>query len=128
MKNNWLWIDDQRPAPVGYDIVATTARAAIVALCEHDVSMVAFDHDLGPGQTGYDVACLIEDMARDGRRPPVWTCHSSNPGGRKRINAAMQSAHKLYRLYVEAHHAEIFAAGLRSTGGAMGSYAAARRQ
>jgi hypothetical protein len=94
-----LWLDDQRPAPAGF-ARAKTAREAIRLIVAQDVDVIAFDHDLGAGMaTGYDVACLIEDMARDGRRPPAWSVHSSDKNGCRRINAAMQSAHKIWRCH-----------------------------
>jgi hypothetical protein len=91
-----LWLDDQRPAPPGFERAKTT-REAIRLIVAQDVDVIAFDHDLGAGLTGYDVACLIEDMARDGRRPPSWSVHSSDKNCCRRINAAMLSAHKIWR-------------------------------
>jgi len=90
-----LWIDDTRPAPAGFEW-ARDARAAIRAIAAGEVEFVAFDHFLGGGLSGYDVACLIEDLARDGIHPPGWSAHSSDGDACRRIDAAMLSAHHIY--------------------------------
>jgi hypothetical protein len=52
---------------------------------------IAFDHDLGFGMTGYDVAKWL--VSQDMAQPTVgyitkdfkYTCHSANPVGKKKI-------------------------------------------
>jgi hypothetical protein len=90
-----LWVDDERPAPDGW-YWATTAPHAIWVLQYLEPDEVSLDHDLGDdGQgTGYDVAKWLEEQAwtnPDFCPPLRATCHSANPTGRERINAALAS-------------------------------------
>jgi NAD+-processing family protein with receiver domain len=41
-----LWLDDERTAPWGYDLVATTVAECIRLLQEHEVEHVSLDHDM----------------------------------------------------------------------------------
>lgn len=100
LKNFWimfgqdevdLWVDDVRKPPDGY-VWATTAREAIGILKNNVVHRLSLDHDLGPpgAGTGYDVALWLEENFHS--MPQYAKCHSSNPVGRDRIRAALQSA------------------------------------
>jgi hypothetical protein len=94
-----LWLDDIRDPPQEpYDnwfpwLICRTAEEAIRLLEQKLVTSISFDHDLGEGLTGYDVAKWIEQAAANLEIGPVeWTVHSANPVGRANIEAAMRSA------------------------------------
>jgi len=91
-----LWLDDVRPMPVGFDLWAKTYGQAIEMIKAHDITFISFDHDLGTKETGYDVACFIENRAVRGIKPPDWAIQSSNPVGSNNIRMTMQSAHDYY--------------------------------
>ncbi len=83
-----LWVDDERPAPDGWTWVRT-GQEAIDALELGLCTYLALDHDLGDESelTGYDVACWVERRFYEDTTylPPIMSCHSDNPVGRKRI-------------------------------------------
>ena len=91
-----VWLDDLRAMPPkGYDLHAHNYREAIAALSRGTVTRISFDHDLGNGKTGYDVAKFIEKGAHDGSISRIeWSIHSANPVGRNNISAAMMAAEK----------------------------------
>lgn len=90
-----LWLDDIRPAPIGWTL-ATTAAKAIEILAVFEVEEISFDHDLGiDGGDGAQVAAWVEQQAAtNGGTVPAWAIHSANPVGRARIQAAMESAER----------------------------------
>lgn len=100
-----LWLDDVREAPDGW-LWVRTAREALAILKTVVVDEISLDHDLGldgvtaedeNGQSGYDVARYIEEMAYEGRMSRLkWSVHSSNPVGRKRMEAALRSAERFW--------------------------------
>lgn len=103
-----LYLDDIRPAPVGWELV-TTVAAAQVALSTGTVDELSLDHDLGACElcttieanqtdgplwkgsmphckhvgTGYDLVCWME--ANDVWPPVKPVVHSLNPVGRQRM-------------------------------------------
>lgn len=91
-----IWLDDLRPAPDdGGWIQVFRAQDAIALLKKGDVEEISLDHDLGLGEvgTGYDVAVAIEQGAESGEIQPLdWHIHSSNPVGRKKMEAALRKA------------------------------------
>ena len=92
-----IWLDDVRPMPEGFDYWAKTAEDCIRQLETKGVSIVSFDHDLGKGKSGYDVAKVIEEMAYTNFCTPiVWEIHSANPVGRRDIEMAMASAWRFW--------------------------------
>lgn len=95
-----IWLDDIRPMPDDFDCHCLRADIAINLLKTGIVSEISFDHDLGEPEngTGYDVAKFIEERAYDGTLPfPIgWAIHSSNPVGRRNIEAAMKNAAKYW--------------------------------
>jgi hypothetical protein len=91
-----LWLDDERPAPVGWKHVKT-AQDAIWELSWNRVEEISLDHDLGDetAGNGYIVACYIERYAREGSLKPLrWSIHSANPIGRGRMLQALNNADK----------------------------------
>lgn len=98
-----LWLDDERDpdhpqieelfgASSGM-VWVKSAHAAISRLKSGEVRSISFDHDLGPGMTGYDVAKWIEVRAYSGILTRIfWTVHSKNVRGAKAIRQAMLNA------------------------------------
>lgn len=95
-----IWLDDLRPMPFKngipeYTFLCKTASEAIELLSTGCITFISFDHDLGDVQTGYTVACYIEQQVYNGKIPmPDWEIHSANPVGRKNIKRAMESAER----------------------------------
>lgn len=95
-----VWLDDERKMPEGYTVHVKTAHDAIDLLKTGTVEKISLDHDLGDeySNTGYDVAKWIEEAAHNGTLKQIRvTCHSQNPVGKQRINAALQNAVKFWR-------------------------------
>lgn len=84
-----IWLDDVRPAPVGWTW-CKTAENAWVGLCVGDIKEIeeiSLDHDLGPDEsTGYNLVCWME---RHGVWPDKVSIHSANSVGRKNIERAL---------------------------------------
>jgi hypothetical protein len=58
--------------------------------------MIAFDHDLGEGKSGYDCAKFLVDYCIDNQlKLPNWVVQSANPVGRENINALLFNYKKL---------------------------------
>jgi hypothetical protein len=103
-----LWLDDQRPAPSGFELVVSTAQDAISALRSSQVTYCSLDHDLsytppagvvddGITGTGYEVAKWIEEAAYHGTLSRIkWNVHSANPGGAARMVQALRSADRYW--------------------------------
>lgn len=91
-----LYLDDIRPTPEGFDFRAYTSTDAIFYIDSFDIDFISFDHDLGSEDTGYKVACYIEQRAINGKKPPEYAVHSANPVGAERIKMAMQSAYRIF--------------------------------
>jgi hypothetical protein len=90
-----VWLDDVRPMPKGFDKWCKDAIHTVNVIALSDVDHISFDHDLGEDFTGYDVAKWIEQRTFEGWKfHMTWDIHSSNPVGRKNIEAAMKSAEK----------------------------------
>lgn len=95
-----LWLDDIRPMPDDFDIWAKTAKEAYQYIDTGKVRYISFDHDLGDGETGYDVAVYIEMRAFNNDIPRIeWNVHSANPVGRENIIFAMKNADKFWSEY-----------------------------
>lgn len=92
-----LWLDDVRePVNKSWQWVKT-GEEAIELLKQGTVETISFDHDLGEGISGYDVAKWIEEMAAHGGMDRIsWHIHSANTVGRKNIEAAMRSTERFW--------------------------------
>lgn len=103
----YLWLDDLRDptqhSPRFPWVWVKTARECKNKLATGQVTHLSLDHDLGGeknpfgadknDQTGYTVACWIEEQAANGTLPRlVWAVHSQNPVGADRIRSAMSNA------------------------------------
>ena len=100
-KKMFIWLDDERPIrditpkaieyPEICDIlICKTGEYCVEWLKKHANEYriwIAFDHDLGSGITGYDVAKFIVEnqIAIEG-----FSCHSMNPVGVKNIMELME--------------------------------------
>ena len=91
-----LYLDDLRVTPRDFDRRVYTAAEAIAAIEAGGVTLISFDHDLGPEDagTGYDVARWIEEQAHTDPDfvVPDWRVHSANPVGAGNIHRAMLAA------------------------------------
>jgi hypothetical protein len=57
-----LWLDDMRPAPLGW-VHAINVEEARYYYIRHKVRNLALDHDLGEKETGYDFVVFIVSCA-----------------------------------------------------------------
>jgi hypothetical protein len=72
-----LWVDDLRPAPVGWSW-AKTSEEALAALARQPCSVMSLDHDLGGDDTTRPV---VLHLAEHGGWPDEVRVHSANPVG-----------------------------------------------
>lgn len=93
MKN--LWVDDERPAPEGWDL-AKSYQEAIDKLETINYDKVSLDHDIASfdengEKTGYDIALWLANRkyTSDEYIPSKIECHSANPVGRLRIEGVV---------------------------------------
>ncbi len=94
-----LYLDDQRPAPVGW-VLARSAEEAIARLREGGVTELSLDYDLGDPHfgTGLDVLDWLEDaVARGLLRLPGLAAHSGSPVGRRRLEATIALLEERFR-------------------------------
>lgn len=84
----WLLIDDKRD--LGCDIIARNADAGRILLEElvYQISTLCLDHDLGGGETGYDVCKWACEHGFMPKHVQIITC---NPVGRKNIAACLEA-------------------------------------
>lgn len=95
-----IWLDDERDpkdkfiqerfgADPGMTWVKTAAEA-ILLLKSADVTFISFDHDLGVGGSGYDVAKWLEQSAYRGYKRIQWHVHSMNTVGCQNMLMALK--------------------------------------
>lgn len=90
----FIFLDDLRKNPLNFTL-CRTAEEAIQLIDTGRVFYISFDHDLGPGKDGYDVAKHIEEKVYNQEiLCPYWDIHSGNPVGRDNIKAAMIAAER----------------------------------
>lgn len=96
-----LWIDDERPIPEGWICARTAVQAKFLfeAAVEEGfvIVEVSFDHDLGLGESGYDVATWLEERVAYGHlpAPAALGVHSANPIGVHRLRQVISSIERL---------------------------------
>jgi hypothetical protein len=90
-----VFLDDLRDGLDGF-VVVRSGEELISLISSGVVEFISFDHDLGMGISGYDVACFIERRAVLGHVVPGWCIHSANIVGRRNISMAMVNAERLY--------------------------------
>lgn len=93
-----LWLDDERPLPVNFDVHVRSAFDAINLLSTGLFTAVSLDHDLGEGRgSGADVAKWVAWAAHNEQLGRVaWSCHSANTPGRDNIVSLMISAEQAW--------------------------------
>lgn len=98
-----IWLDDIRPIkpkdhiPLNEYQWCKTGEEAIEYLKTGKVKSIDFDHDLGPGITGYDVAKWIEEKAAAGSLSKLdYWIHSANIVGSINIDKAMKNAQEFW--------------------------------
>ncbi len=97
-----LWVDDERPMPLDFDIHVKTAREAIAQIDTGKITVISFDHDLGEEENGYTVASYIEAGAYFGTIGKMeLRIHSANPVGVKNIQLAFQGARKFWNTIID---------------------------
>lgn len=101
-----LWVDDERPAPLGFTHWAKTSQEAIAALrlmnLTVQVDEVSLDHDLGGDDTGMKV---LQHFIDYDNWPDTLTIHTANPPARKRMLAAANAeAPSWVEIYVQTKH------------------------
>ena len=82
-----LWIDDVRPAPIGYKWCRSVNEAKRVidftdrVLCPYEIDLIDIDHDAGEyAKWGGDYIRLLDWLEETGRNYPI-RIHSANPVG-----------------------------------------------
>ncbi len=82
----WLLIDDERD--LNCDVIARTAKAGKRLLSIVCWDVVCFDHDLGLGETGYDVLmyAIENEFLFNVKKIQLVT---SNPVGRAKMETAL---------------------------------------
>ena len=82
-----LWIDDVRPAPIGYKWCQSVNEAKRIidftdrVLCSYEIELIDIDHDAGDyAEYGGDYIRLLEWLEETGRNYPI-RIHSANPVG-----------------------------------------------
>ena len=83
---NYLYIDDIRIPEKKYDYQLYIARnydEAVNALTQQEFDIISFDHDIGIGKTGYDIAKYI--VENNIKIKEGFFVHSSNPVGKFNI-------------------------------------------
>lgn len=102
-----LWLDDERDPKSnkiqslfgsdGDEVWVKTIEQAIYYLNQNVVESISLDHDLGYDKTGLDLANWIEEKAYNGSLERlVWSVHSLNSVGAKKITQAMRNADRYW--------------------------------
>jgi hypothetical protein len=95
-----MFIDDERHTPENWrkSYVVLRSYDDVVAFVERNgcPEFISFDHDLGPGKCGYDIALWLinKDIDGEGKFFPEnfsYTVHSMNPIGRDNIVGLLDS-------------------------------------
>ena len=91
-----LWIDDLRPAPIGYEWVKSVDQAKMVIDINERlvgasvIELIDIDHDAGDyAQHGGDYIKLLDWLEETGRNYPI-RIHSMNPVGVANMRAIIQ--------------------------------------
>lgn len=86
----WIYLDDIRDPPDINWTVCRTVKEAKKLFIQNEVDFISFDHDLGEGESGYDLA---KWMVKNFKYPKLgYTVHSSNPVGATNIKEILEWA------------------------------------
>ncbi len=100
-----IFLDDLRDAPLFDRLTGAPVQWAVIRNADEAINLIrsgqvtdiSFDHDLGEGKSGYDVALVVEQLAHDKLIPPIdYYIHSGNPVGAGNIDKAMKSAWRFW--------------------------------
>lgn len=97
MTSQKVWLDDIRRPPDDSWVVLTNGVQFYEWLNTiyqtGQIDFISFDHDLGDDSpNGSTLARALVNRCLDyGIVIPSWSCHSSNPDGRKNIESVMRS-------------------------------------
>ena len=95
-----LWIDDVRPAPVGYLWCKSTRDALRKIVLEHfnEIELIDLDHDAGDyAKDGGDYIEILKELERLTRRHKLdlsyikFRLHSANPVGVQNMRAIIEA-------------------------------------
>jgi len=95
-----VWLDDVRPAPLGWVHVLWPQEAIDLLQKANNVTHISLDHDLGDDErgTGYDVLLWIDQATMIGDFvPPVITVHSTNLSASHKMVAAIAKIQRIFR-------------------------------
>lgn len=91
-----LWIDDVRPAPIGYKWCQSVNEAKRIisftdrVLCPYEIDLIDIDHDAGDyAQYGGDYIRLLDWLEETGRNYPI-RIHSQNSVGVENMRRIIQ--------------------------------------
>ena len=88
-----LFLDDLRDPPDATWVVARSFEEAVnIIAISGCPELISFDHDLGPGRTGYDFAHWLvqQDLDRKILQPEFsFQVHSANPVGARNITCLL---------------------------------------
>jgi hypothetical protein len=83
-----LWLDDERPAPVGYLHAKSTDQALAMVVELGAPEFMSLDHDLG----GNDTAMVfVRKLSEILNAPPKYQVHSANPVGVQNLLSLLSS-------------------------------------
>ena len=102
-----VWLDDERnpQSPIiqrdygalGDELWVKAVDETKRLLESGNVIYISFDHDLGLGSNGHDLAKWVEEKAFNGELGRFqWRVHSANPVGRENIKNTMMSAERFW--------------------------------
>ena len=99
MRRLFIYLDDIREAPPGYDKVLRDYNSFVEYIksikSSVGLSHISFDHDLGEGKNGYDCAKFLVNWCIEmGYDVPTYSIHSANPVGRENIKSVFESYKK----------------------------------
>jgi hypothetical protein len=92
-----LFIDDEREPPQSNWFVARSYDEVVQTIIKHGMpKFISFDHDLGEGKSGYDIANWIVNYCIDNDFVPSFDfyVHSQNPVGKENIEKLLEGFKK----------------------------------
>jgi hypothetical protein len=91
-----IYLDDERKAPKGWELVKTV-DSLIQYMSNADITHISLDHDLGGCRTGYDFLRWLEIEVFSGRvnKIPEITLHTANPVGRERMQQVLHTINRI---------------------------------
>ena len=97
-----LYIDDLRPLPQNYTVLARTFESALNLITLQDWDRISFDHDLGseiPTETGLTLLNKLEELVFLGfREAPFVEIHTDNGGARKLMTLAANKINSMVKV------------------------------